>query len=77
MTTLEQLTELFRDVFDDPEMIVTETLSAKDVEDWDSLTHIQLISRIEKAFQLRFTMAEIASLKEVGDLVRLIAQKKP
>jgi acyl carrier protein len=77
MTTLERLTELFREVFDDPEMIVTEHLSAKDVDDWDSLTHIQLISRIEKAFQLRFTMAEIASLKEVGDLIKLIAAKNP
>ncbi len=77
MTTLERLTELFREVFDDPDMIVTEHLSAKDVDDWDSLTHIQLISRIEKAFQLRFTMAEIASLKEVGDLMKLIAAKKP
>ena len=77
MTILEQLTEIFREVFDDPDLVVTEHLSAKDVEDWDSLTHIQLITRIEKSFKLRFTIAEIASLKEVGDLVKLISEKKP
>lgn len=76
MSTFSQVTAIFRDVFDDPEMIITEKLSAKDVDDWDSLTHIQLISRIEKAFGLRFTVAEIASLKEVGDLIRLITEKQ-
>lgn len=65
------LTQVFRDVFDD-EFELRPDLSAADVDGWDSLTHIRLMLTAEKAFRVKFSTSEIGSLKNVGDLVRLI-----
>jgi acyl carrier protein len=69
-----RLTEIFEDVFDEDEdsIQVTPELTAKDVDGWDSLTHIRLILTIEKAFRIRFSTAEIGNLGNVGDLVARI-----
>ena len=67
-----QLTEIFEQVFDDDSIRVTPELTAKDVDGWDSLTHIRLILTIEKAFKIKFTTSEIGRLETVGDLVALI-----
>jgi acyl carrier protein len=67
-----QLAEIFKDVFDEESIEVTPDLSAKDVEGWDSLTHIRLVLTIEKAFKIRFTTSEIGKLENVGGLVALI-----
>lgn len=67
-----RLADIFADVFDDDSIKVAPQLSAKDVDGWDSLTHIRLILTIEKAFKTRFSTAEIGSLENVGDLVSLI-----
>lgn len=75
MSILEQVQTLFRDVFDDDALIITPLTSAKDIEDWDSLTHIQLVTRIEKHFKIRFTVSEVTKLKVVGDLITLIETK--
>jgi acyl carrier protein len=75
MNTLDQVQEIFRDVFDEETLIITETTSAKDIEDWDSLTHIQLVTKIEKYFKIRFTVSEVTKLKQVGDLIKLIESK--
>jgi len=75
MTILEQVQTIFRDVFDDDALIISASTSAKDIEDWDSLTHIQLVTRIEKAFKVRFTVSEVTKLKVVGDLITLIEAK--
>ena len=72
----EQLTEVFRDVFDDDELVIDATTTAQDVEGWNSLAHIRLVVSIEKAFKLRFSAAEICSLKNVGDMVELILLKQ-
>lgn len=74
-TFAPKLTEVFRDVFDEPSLILTDALTADDVEGWDSLTHINLIHAIEKAFKIRFSTAEVAKLKNVGELSGLIAGK--
>lgn len=71
-----ELTEIFHDLFDDDFIVVTPDLSAKDVDGWDSLTHIRLIITIEKAFKVKFSTSEIAKLEKVRDLVSLIASKK-
>ena len=67
-----RLTEIFKDVFDEDSIEVTPELSAKDVDGWDSLTHIRLILTIEKAFKIKFSTSEIGKLENVGDLVALI-----
>jgi acyl carrier protein len=73
--TIGRLTEIFRDVFDDDELEIARTTSAKDVENWDSLSHVTLIVQIEKAFGVRFTSAEVANLQNVGELIDLIERK--
>jgi acyl carrier protein len=67
-----RLTEVFHDVFDDDSIDVTPGLSAKDVDGWDSLTHIRLILTVEKTFQVKFSTSEIGKLENVADLVALI-----
>ncbi len=67
-----RLTEIFEDVFDEDSIQITPELTAKDVDGWDSLTHIRLILTIEKAFRIRFSTSEIGNLENVGDLVARI-----
>jgi acyl carrier protein len=67
-----RLTEIFEDVFDEDSITVTPDLSAKDVDGWDSLTHIRLILTVEKAFKIKFSTSEIGKMENVGNLVTLI-----
>jgi len=67
-----RLAQIFEDVFDEDSIEVTPELSAKDVDGWDSLTHIRLILTVEKAFKIKFSTSEIGKLQNVGDLVTLI-----
>ena len=68
----ERLTPLFQGIFDDDSISVTPELSAKDVDGWDSITHIRLMLTVEKAFKVKFSTSEISNLKNMGDLVTLI-----
>jgi len=68
------LTQVFNDVFDD-DIELRPELSANEVDGWDSLTHIRLMLTVEKAFQVKFSTADIGALKNVGDLVRLIEKR--
>jgi acyl carrier protein len=65
---LEQLTIIMRDVLDNDELIVTPTTTAKQVPEWDSLTHVQLIVAIEKHFKLKFTSRELNGFRNVGEM---------
>ena len=65
---------IFRDVFDDDELVIETKTTANDIDGWDSLTHIRLVISIEKAFDLRFTAAEISALENVGEMVELIVR---
>ena len=67
-----RLVDIFQDVFDDDSIRVTPELSAKEVDGWDSLTHIRLMLTVEKAFKIKFSIPEIGKLQNVGDLVMLI-----
>jgi len=67
-----RLEEIFKDVFDEDSIAVTPELSAKDVDSWDSLTHIRLMLTVEKSFKIKFSAPEIGKLENVGDLVALI-----
>jgi acyl carrier protein len=70
-----RLTQIFHDLFDDPELVLSPTLTAKDIEGWDSLNHVRLVLSVQKAFEVRFSAAEIGRLANVGELVQLIASK--
>ena len=65
---------IFRDVFDDDEIVIDANTTANDIDGWDSLTHIRLVISIEKALDLRFTAAEISELENVGEMVELIVR---
>lgn len=71
----EKLTEVFRDVFDDESIELSETTTAADIEDWDSLTHITLLSAIEDEMDIRFDMKAVQGLKNVGAMVDLIQEE--
>jgi acyl carrier protein len=70
-----KLTTVFYDVFDDDSINVTSRLSARDVDGWDSLTHIRLMVTVEKAFKVKFSTPEIGKLENVGDLVALLKSR--
>lgn len=74
-TLYQQLTAIFRDVLDDDSLDLKPELTAKDVDGWDSLTHLRLLLSVEKAFRVRFTTAEIGKLENVGDLATLIQSR--
>ncbi|MBO5526192.1 MAG: acyl carrier protein [Clostridia bacterium] len=71
----ERLNEIFRDVFDDENITVTEETTSSDIEDWDSLTHITLISEIEDEFDMKFAMKEVVGMKNVGEMVDIIIRE--
>lgn len=71
-TIYQRLTDIFHDIFDDDSIVVGPGLSAKDVDGWDSLTHIRLLLTIEKAFKIKFSTTEINKLENVGGLVAFI-----
>jgi acyl carrier protein len=70
----KKLQAVFDDVFLE-EVVVTGDLTAKDVEEWDSLTHVSLVLAIEQAFAVRFRVGEVEATKNVGDLVTLIQKR--
>jgi acyl carrier protein len=70
-----QLTEIFQDVFDEPNIVPTAEMSAKDVDGWDSFNHINLILSVEQRFGIKFKTTELESLQNVGHLVGLIQSK--
>ncbi len=70
-----RLNEIFHDVFDDESIQVTDAMTAKDVEEWDSLNHINLIVAVERSFRIKFTTKEVSNLANVGEFIALIASK--
>ena len=72
----QRLTEIFRDVFDDDEITIDAETTAADIEDWDSLSNIELLVAIEKDFDgIKFSTGEVANMKNVGEMVGVIKQK--
>jgi len=72
---LPEVQEIFRDVLDEPNLVLTRHSNAETVPDWDSLAHVNLITAIEKRFKVKFALGELQGLKHVGDLLDLLAQK--
>jgi acyl carrier protein len=75
MSTLEVLNGIFRQVFDEPALVISRTTTANDIVEWDSLTHMNLIMILERQFKIKFTLSEIEGLTSVGDLVDQIDRK--
>ena len=73
--SIQKLTEVFRTVFEDDDLVLTPELSAKDVENWDSFNHINLVIDIESTFEVNFTTEEIGSMNNIGDLVTVLQAK--
>lgn len=72
---LGKLQALFQDLFDDSDLTITMDTTADDVEDWDSLMHINLIMSVEKEFGVKFALGEREDMKNVGEMVELIKKK--
>ena len=75
MTTIERLTEIFRMVFDDDSIEIRPDMTANDVDGWDSLSHVNLITTIEAKFNILFTQKELLKQRNVGDLLADIEKK--
>jgi acyl carrier protein len=72
-----RLTPILREVFSDETLVVSECMTADDVGRWDSLTHINMIYAVEKSFNVRFSIKDARSMKNVGELIELIKKKTP
>jgi acyl carrier protein len=68
--------EIFRDIFDDSALTVSNSTNSNDIEEWDSLNHINLVSAIEKELKVRFALGELQGLKDVGAMIDLIIKKR-
>ncbi len=75
MTTIEEITPVFREVFDDDSINLTRGTTADDVEEWDSLTHMNLVIALELKFKIKFALGELQTLKNVGEMLDLINRK--
>jgi acyl carrier protein len=71
----DRLTVILRDVFDDDTLVATPELTAHDVKDWDSVSHITLIVAVEERFGIKFKTAEVEKMKDVGQMVERIETK--
>ena len=72
---IKEVNNIFIDVLDDKDIVITETTTSDDVDDWDSLNHIHLVVAIEKHFKLRFTSQEIQSWNNVGEMILNMKEK--
>lgn len=70
-----ELNEVFQDVFDDESITVNDETTANDIEDWDSLEHINLVVAVEKQFDIKFTMGEVNGMENVGAMVDIIMER--
>ncbi len=67
--------EVFCDIFDDDEIVITDETTAADIEDWDSLEQINILVALEKLFSIKFAVSEVEGLANVGEMIDLIMSK--
>lgn len=72
---LKQIQNTFREIFNKTEMIISENTSPADVDEWDSLNHIQIVVALEKKFKIKFTSIELQNWRNVGDIVNSIQNR--
>ena len=73
---LEKLTEIFEEVFDEEGIVITEETTADDIDDWDSLTHITLISAVEEEFDMKFAMKDVIGMKNIGEMIDILLKEQ-
>ena len=71
----ERLTRIFRDVFQEPTLVLNDQMSANDVDKWDSLSHMLMITAVEKEFGIKFKLKDLNKMKNVGNLIETIQSK--
>ena len=72
---LNTVQDIFRDIFDDQTLMIENSTNSEDIDDWDSMNHINLVSAIEKEFSIRFALGELQTLNDVGSMIDLMMQK--
>ncbi len=72
---IERLTNVFREVFDDDSIVITPSTTSADIEDWDSIEHINLIGAVEDEFGMRFKMKEVSGMKNVGEMIDILCER--
>lgn len=72
---LKDINEIFCDVLDDEDIVISEISSAKDVEDWDSLSHIHIVVAVEKHFKIKFNSAEISNWKDISEMIDSVEKR--
>ncbi len=72
---IERLNDVFRDVFGDDSISVTADTTSADIDDWDSIEHINLIGAVESEFGMRFKMREVSGMKNVGEMISIIDER--
>lgn len=72
---MREVTDIFREIFDDDEIVLTEGTTANDIEDWDSLMHITLVTELENHFHIKFKLKEVTGMENVGGTIDLIEEK--
>ena len=72
---IEKLTAVFHEVFNDNNIVLRDDMTASDVDNWDSLTHMLMITKVEEAFGVRFKLKELNKLKKVGDIITMLEEK--
>ncbi len=70
-----KITEIFREEFDDDTLVIVDETNAEDIEDWDSLAHVELVMAMEKEFSMKFNLKEVGQLQNVGEMADLILRK--
>jgi len=75
MNVFETLQEICRDIFDDAELCLTRQTTADDIEDWDSLMHINIIAMCEASFSIKFDIQEVVSIRNAGDIIDIVERK--
>ena len=72
---VSQLAEIFRNVFNDNTIVLTDNLTANDIDQWDSLTHMILVTEIENVFSIKFKLKELNKMRNIGDMIEIIISK--
>jgi len=72
---LQKLQPIFQDIFEDDDLVISRSTNSQEIEEWDSLAHINLVTSIEQEFDIRFALGELEDLQDVGEMIDLMSQK--